>query len=90
MLLQFRKIPKVLLSSQALRPICDNVWQTLVCATAKPLGSEALLSRQVFSAQGDLRQKLNICLEINFLIVFKIFHIVCSPNGNVKRPATSF
>jgi hypothetical protein len=38
-MLQFRKIPKVLLSSQAWRPMYHHVWQTQVSAMAEPLGS---------------------------------------------------
>jgi hypothetical protein len=41
----------------------DRVSQKPVSAAAKPLGSELQLSRWVFLAQGDARQKLKICSE---------------------------
>ncbi len=70
------------------------LWQKLVSAAAKPLGSVSPLSRWVFSAQGGARQELKICPElvkISFLYVYKkILYIVCSPNSKEKRPSTQF
>jgi hypothetical protein len=63
------------------------LWQKPVFATAKPLGSELLLSRQVFSAQDGARQTLKLCSisSQNELskYVFKILDVVCSLNSNI-------
>jgi hypothetical protein len=65
--------------------------QKLVSGAAKPLGSVPPFSRRVFLAQGGARQKLKNRLEISFLNLFlKILYVVCSPNGNGKRPSTQF
>jgi hypothetical protein len=39
------------------------LWLKPVSSKAKTLGSELLLSRQVFSAQNGARKKLRICPE---------------------------
>jgi hypothetical protein len=60
---------------------------------AKPLGSELLLSKRVFSAQDDPRQKLKICgicVEMRFLIMLNVLYDDCSLNSNIKCWATSF
>jgi hypothetical protein len=52
------------------------------------------LSRWVFSDQDGIRQKLKIFLEpsSNKLseYVLQNLYLVCSPNGNGKRPSTEF
>jgi hypothetical protein len=62
-------------------------WQKPVSVAAKPLGSELLISRLVFLAQGGVRQKL----KMSFLnMSLKIMYIVCIPNSHGKHPATPF
>jgi hypothetical protein len=70
--------------------------QNPVSTTANSLGSESPLSRRVFQAQGGPRQKLKKHVQNRLEMMsfphmsLKILYVVCSPNGNVKRPVTSF